>query len=153
MTEAPKEATMQCELCGDGIDPSEIAVVDSKRCCRPCSVSIRSDLALVDQFISWHSDPMMTDLKVTRFPSLTEFRPGIFVAVAEFEFPDILGSIIMRADGQCDSDAMRVSTGEQILCTYAILINQTEVRDHLSATYETIKREQEAGGSRDNRQD
>lgn len=145
MTEAPKEAAIRCELCGDDTKPSEIAVVDGKTCCRPCSASIRSDFTLVDQFVSWHGDLPIAEMKMTRYPERTEFRPGLFGAVAEFELPDILGSITMRADGQCDSDALRVSTGEQILCSYAILINPAEVSDHLSATYETIGREQ-AGG-------
>jgi hypothetical protein len=142
MTDAPNVASTRCDLCGDTIDRSEIALVGDKRCCRPCSASIRSDLSLIDAFVEWHHESTDIAMRITRMPSRTEFRPGRYGAVVEFEASDILGSISMREDGQCDADVIRQSTGEQVLCTYAILITPQEVRDHLSATYKTIKREQ-----------
>jgi hypothetical protein len=51
----------------------------------------------------------------------------------------------MRDDGQCDADVFQVSTEKSFLCTYAILDNPSELRDHLSATYDAILRGESEG--------
>ena len=126
---------MKCELCAGALKPSEALDVDGTICCRECSPSIRRDLTLVDQFVAWHNELTMTGLTVTRFPTRTEFREGNWGSIVEFELPDVLGTISIRQDGQCDADAFKISTSEQVLCTYAILATPSEVCDHLSATY------------------
>jgi hypothetical protein len=144
MTNNQTAFTIKCDLCGDMIEESEIAAVDDRNCCRPCSVSTRSDLSLVDAFVEWHRQFVDSVLHFTRIPEMTEFRPGLFGAVSEFELPDVIGSISMRADGQCDTDVLKISTGHTLF-TYAILITPAEVRNHVSTTYETIKRENNKG--------
>ena len=139
MTEALQD-TMRCSLCGEQFEATETVVVGNQRCCRPCSVSIRSDLSLLDRFVAWHDQPDVSELRVTRKPIATEFSPGIWVAIVEFELPDLAGSISMRADGQCDVDYLRLST-EVGTFSYAILGTVDEVTDHLTQTYQTIKRE------------
>jgi hypothetical protein len=133
---------MKCDLCGDVLKPSDALDVNGTKCCRECSPSIRRDRALVDQFVAWHDDLEMTGLRITRVPTLTEFQAGRWGAIVKFELPDVLGSISMRQDGQCDTDVVNISTGEHLLCTYAILNSPSEVRDHLLATYEVISRTQ-----------
>ena len=143
MTEAPNEAKGQCELCGEGVEPTEIVIVGQTSCCRTCSPSIRSDLSLVDEFVSWHRIADLADFEITKAPNREEFQAGRFGAVVEFEYLDLLGTIIFRADGQCDSDLFRVSTSEQIRCQYDILVTPDEVREYLWSAYQTIRGEQD----------
>ena len=140
MTEALQPTMIRCSLCGGQFKASETLMVGDQLCCRPCSVSIRSDLSLLDRFVAWHDEPTVNDMRVTRKPIASEVMPGIWAAVVEFELADVIGSISMRADGQCDVDYLRTSTDKGAF-TYAILATATEVEEHLVATYESIKRE------------
>ena len=74
-------------------------------------------------------------------PVLTEFGPDLWGATVGFELPGVIGSISMRADGQCDVDVLSVTTDEATF-TYTILATEEEVTEHLVDTYRNIKREQ-----------
>jgi len=137
------ETNTRCQLCAGEFASVDLMMVGQTRCCRSCSPSIRNDIALVDHFVDWHQSHKVSDLHITRDPERSEFHPGVFGAICEFELPDIVGSIIMRADGQCDIDAFRVSREESVLCTYAILISPHEVFDYLEETYKKLGREQD----------
>jgi len=116
--------------------------VEGEYCCRSCSASIRNEENLVSYFVDWHCSENIGNVVLSKPPILEshKYQNGSTFSVAEFEGKDILGSITLRSDAQCDVDAICISTEQAAINEYRILVSETEIDDFLKSVYANVQK-------------
>lgn len=136
------QRNLECQLCKTPLCESCTVIVKRTVCCRPCSVSIRNDKSLVSYFVEWHKSNNLEGVKLLKLPTMVSYQydEGSTFSVVEFKSKNIIGSVRLRSDAQCDADEMNIITEETIFNEYRILVNNTEINDFLQSVYNTVQK-------------